>query len=104
MLSKINSVLDRPEHMMDPGWCETGERYILKLFRNFLFHKVDEVGAPWIDLPHVLLCLNKLDSGSLEQIMLTSPHEQSVIICSYKDIKNNFEKCFAEVFLQQPGV
>ncbi|XP_063692664.1 PAN2-PAN3 deadenylation complex subunit pan3-like [Bolinopsis microptera] len=101
VLCKINSVLDRPEHMLDPGWCETGERYILKLFRNYMFHKVDELGAPWIDLPHLLMCLNKLDAGSLEQLMLTSPHEQSVIICTYKDIKNNFDKCFNEIFLMQ---
>eukprot|EP00116_Pleurobrachia_bachei_P003692 sb/3463954/ len=61
LLCKINSILDRPEHQLDPTWCETGERHILKIFRNYLFHKVDDVGAPWVDLPHILMTLNKLD-------------------------------------------
>ena len=104
LLCKINSVLDRPEHLLDPGWCETGGRYILKLFRNYLFHKVDERGIPWLDLPHIILSLNKLDAGSLEQLMLTSPHEQSVIICTFKDIKNNFEKYFEEISIGQTNL
>ena len=104
LLCKINSVLDRPEHLLDPGWCETSERYILKLFRNYLFHKMDERGAPWLDLPHIVLSLNKLDSGSLEQLMLTAPHEQSVIICTYKEIKSNFEKCFEDISIGQTNL
>lgn len=33
--------------------------YVLKLFRDFVFHSVDEVGNPVIDLTHVLAHLNK---------------------------------------------
>lgn len=25
---------------MDPTWAETGERYVLKLFRDYVFHQV----------------------------------------------------------------
>ena len=45
---------------MDPQWSETGDCYMLKLFRDYMFHQVDEAGQPWIDIAHVLQCLNKV--------------------------------------------
>lgn len=45
---------------MDPSWSETGDRYLLKLFRDYLFHQVAESGAPWVDLAHIVACLNKV--------------------------------------------
>lgn len=45
---------------MDPSWSETGDRYLLKLFRDYLFHQVTENGAPWVDLAHIVACLNKV--------------------------------------------
>lgn len=47
---------------MDPSWSETGDRYLLKLFRDYLFHQVTENGAPWVDLAHIVACLNKVSS------------------------------------------
>lgn len=44
----------------DPRWSETGDRYIIKLFRDYVFHQVDENGAPVVNLSHVLTCLNKV--------------------------------------------
>lgn len=41
-------------------WAETGDRYVLKLFRDYVFHSVDEVGNPVLDLSHVLTALNKV--------------------------------------------
>jgi hypothetical protein len=35
-------------------------RYVLKLFRDYVFHSVDEMGHPVLDLTHVLLALNKV--------------------------------------------
>ena len=64
----------RPNHygvcvrfQKDPSWSETGDRYLLKLFRDHLFHQVTEAGTPWIDLSHIVSCLNKVGSlsGSL---------------------------------------
>lgn len=46
----------------DPAWSETGDRYLLKLFRDHLFHQVTEAGTPWIDLSHIVSCLNKVSS------------------------------------------
>ena len=44
----------------DSRWSETGDRYIIKLFRDYVFHQVDEHGNPVINLSHVLTCLNKV--------------------------------------------
>jgi len=33
----------------------------LKLFRDYLFHQVTENGAPWVDLAHIVACLNKVN-------------------------------------------
>ena len=45
---------------MDAEWSETGDRYLLKLFRDYLFHQVTETGAPWIDFSHIVSTLNKV--------------------------------------------
>ena len=44
----------------DSRWSETGDRYIIKLFRDYVFHQVDERGRPIVSLSHVLSCLNKV--------------------------------------------
>ena len=53
---------------LNPAWAETGDRYILKLFRDYLFHQVSEDGRPWLDMSHVVQCLNKLDAGAPEKV------------------------------------
>ncbi len=45
---------------MDPSWSETGDRYILKLFRDYVFHQVYEDGSPALDFGHVVDSLNKV--------------------------------------------
>lgn len=35
-------------------------RYILKLFRDFVFHSIGVDNTPVLDLSHVLTCLNKV--------------------------------------------
>ena len=45
---------------MDTEWSETGDRYLLKLFRDYVFHQVTETGEPWVDLAHIVACLNKV--------------------------------------------
>lgn len=45
---------------MDASWAETGDRYMLKLFRDYVFHQVDDSGAPYIDMAHITQCLNKV--------------------------------------------
>lgn len=55
---------------MDGTWSETGDRYMLKLFRDYVFHQVTEDGRPWVDLAHVVQCLNKLDTGAPEKVII----------------------------------
>jgi hypothetical protein len=70
----------------DPRWSETGDRYIVKLFRDHVFHSVDENGRPVVDLSHILTNLNKLDAGVEEKIMLTSRDEISCLVVSYREV------------------
>ena len=44
----------------DLQWSETGDRYMLKLFRDYVFHQVTPNGHPWVDLSHIIQCLNKV--------------------------------------------
>jgi PAB-dependent poly(A)-specific ribonuclease subunit 3 len=81
---KLTECVNRFDH--DPRWSETGDRYIVKLFRDLVFHSVDEAGRPVVDLSHILTNLNKLDVGSEEKIMLTSRDEQSCLIVSYREV------------------
>lgn len=57
---------------LDVTWSETGDRYMLKLFRDYLFHTVTDDGRPWLDHAHILQCLNKLDAGTTEKVFVGS--------------------------------
>lgn len=48
--------------------CAAGDRYLLKLFRDFVLHQVQEDGTPVLDWGHVVECLNKLDAGVPEKV------------------------------------
>lgn len=78
----------------EPRWSDTGDRYILKLFRDFVFHQADERGRPVVNLAHVLTCLNKLDVGAEERILLVSRDEQSCLVVSYRDVRTCMENAF----------
>jgi PAB-dependent poly(A)-specific ribonuclease subunit 3 len=94
LMTKLNFINERPEYEHDRQWSESGERYFLKIFRDYVFHQVDGSGDPVVDLGHVLTCLNKLDAGSDEKITLVSRDEQSCFIVSYKEIKKALESSF----------
>src|SRR5262249_14860209 len=38
LLAKLGCINERPEYEHNPQWSETGERYYLKLFRDYVFH------------------------------------------------------------------
>jgi len=97
LLCKLGTINERPEFDMDPTWSETGDRYLLKLFRDYTFHQVDENGKPFIDIAHIIQCLNKLDVGIDEKIMLMSRDEQSCLIVSYKELKHCIEQAFQDL-------
>jgi PAB-dependent poly(A)-specific ribonuclease subunit 3 len=86
LLCKFGFINERPEFDHDPRWSETGDRYYIKLFRDYVFHSVDENGQPVVDISHVLTCLNKLDAGVDEKVMLVSRDNLNCFVVTYKDV------------------
>ncbi|XP_026678409.1 PAN2-PAN3 deadenylation complex subunit PAN3-like [Diaphorina citri] len=35
--------------------------------KDYLLHQVQEDGRPWLDMSHIVHCLNKLDAGTQEK-------------------------------------
>ncbi|KAE9414708.1 hypothetical protein Angca_008335, partial [Angiostrongylus cantonensis] len=97
ILSKINTIVERPEHNMDPSWSETGDRFLIKLFRDYVFHQVTESGKPWMDMAHIVQCLNKLDAGVNEKVQLVSRDGYNFIVVSYGDLRRCLEAAFREL-------
>lgn len=97
IIVKLSMINDRPELRLDPTWSETGDRYMLKLFREYLFHQVAEDGTPWLDCGHIVSTLIKFDAGSPEKICLISRDGQHVLVVSYGELKKCFESAFSEL-------
>ncbi|KAJ3220008.1 PAB-dependent poly(A)-specific ribonuclease subunit 3 [Dinochytrium kinnereticum] len=94
MLCLLGFINERPQFDMDPSWSETGDRYLLKLFRDYVFHQVDEAGNAHIDFGHVVNCINKLEAGVNEKVMLMSRDDQSCLIVTYSDLKRCVETAY----------
>jgi len=97
LLCKFGFINERPEFAREPRWSETGDRYIIKLFRDYVFHQMDEQGNPVLNMSHVLTCLNKLDVGTDERIMLVARDEQNCLVVSYKEIKACIDGAFTDL-------
>ncbi|XP_033306580.1 PAN2-PAN3 deadenylation complex subunit PAN3 isoform X1 [Bombus bifarius] len=97
LLVKLSTINERPDLNMEPTWAETGDRYMLKLFRDYVFHQVAADGRPWLDMAHVISCLNKLDSGSQDKVCLMSRDEQSILVVSYAELRQCLETSFGEL-------
>jgi PAB-dependent poly(A)-specific ribonuclease subunit 3 len=97
LMMKLATINERPEFEGDRAWSENGERYMLKLFRDYVFHQVDNNGKPVLDMGHMLRCMNKLDIGSDERICLTSRDEQTSFLVSYKELKKMLANTFGEL-------
>lgn len=96
LLTKLCTVVDRADLNGNNRWSEYGDRYMLKLFRDYIFHQVLQDGRPWLDMAHVISCLNKLDAGVLDKICLMSSDEQSVLVVAYAELKTCLEQAYAE--------
>lgn len=97
LLTKLNFINERPEYEHDRQWAEQGNRYILQLFRDYVFHQVDAQGNPVLDLAHVLACLNKLDVGIEEKITLTARDENTVVVVSYREVRTAVEAAWGDL-------
>lgn len=94
LLCKLGAINERPEYENDPAWSDTGIRYPLKLFRDYVFHQTNEVGEPVVDLGHILRELNKLDAGIDEQVLLVGRDERTYMIVSYRELKEAVGSAF----------
>ncbi|ETS84802.1 hypothetical protein PFICI_02827 [Pestalotiopsis fici W106-1] len=101
LLMKLGTINERPEFDNDPNWAENGERYTLKLFRDYVFHQVDANNNPVLNLGHMLSCLNKLDAGIDEKVFMTSRDHQTSFVVTYKELKKQVTNAFQE--LQKAG-
>jgi len=102
LLCKLGFINERGEFELDKQWSEGGDRYVIKLFRDYVFHQVDEKGAPVVDLAHVLTCLNKLDAGVDEKIALVTRDENNIIVISYKELKSAIDTAFSMLTFSRP--
>lgn len=94
LLAKLTSVIDQPDSDAELG----GNAFVLKLFRDFVFHARDESGKPALDLSRILVNLNKLDVGVDEKILLVSSEEDTCMIVTYKEVKDILELSFRSLF------
>ena len=97
LMIKLNFITERPDFSMDRQWAETGGRFPVKLFRDYVFHQCDTHGNPVLDMGHVIACLNKLDAGSEEKMTLTSRDDQIVIVVSFKEIKRAIDGAYGDL-------
>ncbi|GMS91369.1 hypothetical protein PENTCL1PPCAC_13544, partial [Pristionchus entomophagus] len=97
LLCKLNTIVERPEHNMDTRWAETGDLLLIKLFRDYVFHQVTESGKPWMDMAHIVSCMNKLKAGVSEEIDLLCRDEDTVVRVSYKGLRRSIDAAFAEL-------
>jgi PAB-dependent poly(A)-specific ribonuclease subunit 3 len=103
LMAKLGTINERPEYDGDRNWSENGERYMLKLFRDYVFHQVDAEGRPVVGLGHILACLNKLDAGVEEKINLVSRDEQTVFLVSYRELRKLVNGAFGDLMKGPPG-
>jgi len=97
LLLKLAFVNERPEFGIDKNWSESGDCYILKLFRDFVFHQADGAGRPVMDLGHVVSSLNKLDAADEEKIVLASRDGRNILVVSFADVAWCLEKAYQEL-------
>lgn len=87
LIGLLGFVNERSDAGVEPQWSETGDRYLLKLFRDYVFHRVDANGNPELNFAHVVECLSRLDVGSPEQILLSSRDGTVLLVASYEELR-----------------
>lgn len=97
LLLKLGFINERPEYEGDAAWAETGDRYILKLFRDFLFHQTTDDGRPVLNVAHIIDSLNRLDIGSSSKILLSSRDGASLLVSSYGEVRSAVNHAFDEL-------
>jgi PAB-dependent poly(A)-specific ribonuclease subunit 3 len=97
LLMKLGFINERPEFGPNRRWAQSGDCYVLTLFRDFVFHQADEMGNPVMDLGHVVTALNKLDAADPEHIVLVSRDGKSMLVVTYADVARCLESAYIEL-------
>jgi len=97
IMLKLGFINERPEFGPNRRWAQSGDCYILTLFRDYVFHQADGGGNPVMDMGHVLMTLNKLDAADEEKIVLTSRDGKSMMVVSFADVARCLESAYHEL-------
>ncbi|CAB9518901.1 PAN2-PAN3 deadenylation complex subunit PAN3 [Seminavis robusta] len=97
LMLKLAFVNERPEFGPNRRWSQSGDCYVLSLFRDFVFHQADGNGNPVMDLGHVTTALNKLDTQDEEKIALSSRDGKSLMVVSYADVARCLDSAYSEL-------
>ncbi|KIH87560.1 hypothetical protein SPBR_04680 [Sporothrix brasiliensis 5110] len=97
LMMKLGTINERENYQRDASWAEHGPRYPLKLFRDYVFHQVDESGRPVVDAWHMISCLNKLDAGSNEVVRLSSRDGRTNLFVTYKELNKMVQRSFNDL-------
>lgn len=104
LLVKLSHASERQELGDDPGWGQSQDRHLLRLYRDSVFHVNDENGNAVLDFAQVVSSLNKLDVGHDGKTILTANSPDSrgeLLLVSHKDIRDVLERSFAELVASQ---
>jgi len=93
LMVKLGFVTERP----DDDWSSTGDRYMLSLFRDLVFHSQVGFDVPNINWGHVIHQLNKLDAGVEEKTLLSARNGDALMIVKYSDLKRCVDESYAEL-------
>ena len=100
-LSRLSAVTERPpsedDGVRDRRWCESGDCYVLSLFRDYVFHQSAADGSPLLDWGHVAECLAKLDAGVPEKVLLLSRDGASMLVVTFADVRRCIEGAWRDL-------
>ena len=83
----------------DRQWSSTGDRYLLSLFRDCVFHSESADGRPLADLSFVVDQLNRLDVASSEKTLLSSRDGEAMLVVRYADMKQAVQQAMHELLI-----
>lgn len=96
LFSLFGFVLEWDDGSATSQYSETEDKYILRLFFDYMFHPYDNETNCLLDISHVIECLNRVDVGSEELILLASKDSKSLLVVSYADIRCSLVKVLSE--------
>ena len=104
LLVKLNTVADRESLGENIDWGASADRRLLRLFRDSVFHAVNDDGSAVVDFASIVHSLNKLDYGHEGKTILSSNTERNggdLLLVSHRDLASVLDRSFAEVVESQ---